>query len=425
MRGLTWVSRTNGFRLLTVLALCIFSFPSYAQRDAGAHQETFNEALVLRADGDVHRAAEMFQNILKESPLRTRVRLELAITYYLSKKFSEAERELALILADESIPQNVRNNSELFLAKVYQRLATEKDKRNSTFTGNISLLTATDSNANSAPEDTALDIGTLPSSSIARSDNYVGVRANLRHRYQLKETHFGSQELSLQWKNGFSGLFRQYEHEDDSNLGISSFYTGIGVQSANSWASDIRIRTDQIRLGGESLAGYYSILPSYTHLFGNSSLTIAGSYTLREYFQKEFAGREGYKSDLGVYWLRPLSDGLVFRLGLQAADTNLEQKWRSYSGFSSSVLLIKKINSALSLTLSTRYESNRYDANHPNYVDKRDDDLLFATLSLQYKFKKDIQIEGKYYYVDRQSTNDVFNYDRSRLELSIRYGFSL
>jgi tetratricopeptide (TPR) repeat protein len=415
--------KLSAFALLGLIG-CSVSLPCYSSNGAVANQRAeTDQALTDRSKDKTRQLIKTLKSQLRKHPQNSRIRLKLAGLYYREQAFSEAEKELKRVLADDKLPKKVRLMSEKYLAKVQRKLQESKPKRH-TLRGGVQAFIGSDSNANVAPGDTVLDIGILPESSISREDEYKGASIYLLHQYRLSETmEFDGKPIRLLWKSGINAFSKDYSVEDTSDLTVTSLYTGINLKQSKSWNGSIRLKMVNIGLNGKDLADHYSILPDYTHLFGKLSLTINASYTRKEYVESIDRPKEGNQIGAGIFVSWPLLDHAMLRLGAEMGNSNLNQDWRSYDSVKYSLRLNKKINPAFSINLSASYENNQYVAVEPNYTSTREDDILATTIGMKYKFRNNIYLGMKYLYTERDSNNDIHCYDRNRLEAFLGYSF--
>ena len=122
------------------------------------------------------KAIDLYRHILVKEPNATRVRLELARTFFMIKDDENAEHHFRITLGDSDLPPGVTENVERFLAEIRAR------KR---WSINLMVSLAPDTNLNNAPSSETVVIGGLPYrlSDDSRKTSGMGIASTLGGTY--------------------------------------------------------------------------------------------------------------------------------------------------------------------------------------------------------------------------------------------------
>ncbi|BFM17326.1 hypothetical protein R50073_35090 [Maricurvus nonylphenolicus] len=385
--------------------------------------ERFEQALKARTEGKTYQAIELLEELVEQNPSHARLQLELAKSYYQAHQYQLAEATVEDVLQDTSSSETARNKSQQFLNRINEKKVKFDSQRHS-FKGSIKMFTGNDTNANAAPADNDLEEGILPISSISQEDTFIGASISLKHRYQFSGSYnIADKPATLSWLNSLKVSDKNYDDIDRSDLTVTTINTGLTLSQKRNWNTGIKLRGEHIRLGGENLAYYTSIIPSYTHFFDKASVSLTPRYTRRDYVDSNDKGKEGHRSSITLAYTHPFDYDITLRLAVDAATTDLEDDWRSYDTSKFSLRVLKKFTPELSLSFSSSYEDKQYDSFAPSYSEDRHDKTTRAGLGLKYKLTPAIVLGLKYSYTDRDSNQEIRVYDRERLEASIGYNF--
>jgi Tfp pilus assembly protein PilF len=381
------------------------------------------QALDARNQGKTYQSIELLEELVDQAPAHARLRLELAKSYYQAYQYDQAEAEVEQVLSSNKTSNVARTKSQQFLDKINNKQLQAQDQRHN-FRGGIKVFAGNDSNANAAPADNDFEEGSLPDSSISKEDTFRGASFTLKHRYQFEGSYnIANKPATLAWQSGFKVSDKNYKDIDSSDLTVASLSTGLTLSQRRNWSTGIKTKAEYIRLGGEDLAYYTSIIPTYTYYFEHASITLTPTYTHRDYVDSSDAGKEGHRSGATLSFTQPLAYDITMRLGLTAATTDLEDDWRSYDSAKYSLRILKKFSPELSLSFSSSYEDKQYDALAVNYTRERHDKTVRAGLGLKYKLTPNLALGLKYSFTERDSNQDIRSYERNRLEASIGYNF--
>ena len=147
-------------RLFLALALACGGTPVHADALAALPQgsdpvlteRAFRDGMTNYSAGDYRRAEALFRSILDRNPRLLRVRLELARTLYMAKKYEQADYHFGLAAAEHPSAAVARN-----IARFREAIRSQRSLR-----FNFEMGLAPDSNINSATDKETVDIHGLP-----------------------------------------------------------------------------------------------------------------------------------------------------------------------------------------------------------------------------------------------------------------------
>ena len=114
----------------TCLCTALLLPPAFAE-DAIDPEALFNEAMSYRQDGELFKSIEIFESILSNQPSLNRARLELAVSYHLTRRYQDAKEELTRVLNDPETPDGVKLSITAYLAQLSGDIKTAEQRSTS------------------------------------------------------------------------------------------------------------------------------------------------------------------------------------------------------------------------------------------------------------------------------------------------------
>ncbi len=292
--------RLNALMAIVLLGL---SAPALCVEEDPEIDAQFREGMEALKDERLKAAIRAFSKILDAEPELHRARLELALAYYRSMRYQEADRLAREVLDDPETPPEVRVTILAFLAQV--KRDSEQFGQKHSFRPFLSAGIMRDSNVNVGPTVANIRIGdvpvTLTEGSLKRSDNAVVVNAGIDHLYQSgRRVEIGERTGMLVWQNSASVYSREYHEHGDFDLQVASLNTGPAVLMLRHWRASLELKSDYLTIGGGYLAWFNSINPSITWQFNSGEVNWDAIYTRRFYHRDVDSGREGDYMATGV-----------------------------------------------------------------------------------------------------------------------------
>ncbi len=365
-----------------------------AQVDVDPEVEAkFREGLDAMQDDRLKSAIRAFSQILDINPGLDRARLELALAYYRSMRYEEAEKLAKEVLDKPATPPEVRVTILAFLAQI--KRDSEQFGQKHSFKPFVSAGVMHDSNVNVGPADSRIRVGdvelNLTPNSLAKSDNAYIVNVGLDHMFQSgKRVEVGERTGMLVWQTGASLYSRRYNKFGDFDLAVASFSTGPAVLMLRHWRAALRFRSDYMKLGGHALGWFNSLAPSVTWQYDNSELTWDAVYTRRFYHRDIDAGREGDYVGTGLSFGRYFNNRrVVATAGARAIKFFAEDDQYGYLGGQLNLGISTDTWHNGSAYARGRVSVFQYDGRDPLFDKARDDVEYRTTVGLVHEYKDD------------------------------------
>jgi len=414
------IKTLNRTLLLFVLSFQAISAPVNTEVELNP----VDQAIDARNNGNLTTSTAILEKALTQSPNKLRIKLELAVNYQQIDKPQQAWNLVTQVLNEASLPINVRNNAEIFLKGINQQLQA-KQKNSHSFTTSLALLAGHDSNANIAPDDVNLDVGTLPEEATSQGDAFSGLNLRLNHVYNKNRSYSQApRPFSRYVQSGLSVYTKNYQDIDRSDLTIVSAHTGLLMIAQQAWSSRANILVDHIVLEGQSLANFYRFINSYRYHFPSSHLTLSASITDRDYLTDQDSGRKGQRYVGAIKYRITLPRAFNVELALEESKTDLSDRWRSYDSTRFSLDVHAPLSPGISLLLRGNYARNQYAGPEQYYDSIRSDRELRRSIALRFdQLIADTRLDVSYLETKRNSNNDIHRYDRRVIQASMTYSF--
>jgi len=294
--------KTNWIGAFFAAAILAGSGAVIAAEDPGVEAQ-FEEGMDALEDQRLKSAIRAFSNILDVEPELHRAKLELALAYYRSLRYEDAQKLAQEVLDDPATPPEVRVTILAFLAQV--QADAEKYGRKSDYASFIAAGIMHDSNVNVGPTNAGIRVGDVETSlapgSTSQSDNAYVLNAGVDHLYQSgKRVELGERTGTLLWQSGGGLYWRRYHEQNDYDLLVASLNTGPALLMLRQWRASLQFKSDYLTIGGNALGWFNSINPSITWQYPNAELNWDFNYTRRFYHRDVDDGREGDYVDTGV-----------------------------------------------------------------------------------------------------------------------------
>lgn len=312
------------FTRLAIPALLAVGLSPAVAQDAVDVEKLFKEGIFQREQGNVFTSIEALETVLSNQPSLHRARLELAVAYFRSLNYEQAQQQAQRVLDDPKTPENVRLAVLAFMAQIKRDQAALLANRH-TWEPSVSGGILYDSNVNVGPSSTLLPGGAvLLSSVLPRSDEAGVVQAGIAHTYNSPTVmRLGETATRFIWQSRANLYNKAYFSERDYNLSVLTLATGPGWIAPNKWRANINLQLDDIYFGSDHLALYSSVAPSFTWQLKAAELTWNAIFLNKDFKRTLDLGRN---SD---YFATGLSYGHLFNQGkvaLQGGVTVFDEK---------------------------------------------------------------------------------------------------
>ncbi|HED32746.1 MAG TPA: hypothetical protein ENJ08_00820 [Gammaproteobacteria bacterium] len=417
------------FRSILISA-CLFAAPGLqtAHAEEALDPETlFAQAMKYRDSGELFNAIEIFETILNNQPGLNRARLELAISYHLTRRYEDAKKQLTQVLNDPETPDEVKLTITAYLAQLSGDIKTAAERNASSFY--LSLGGFSDSNINLGPGKDIRDINSNVSIENSGSGGQFMLNWSQRSR-ATQAMHIGQNIVDFEWLTQATAYSKAYASGDsDFNLSVVSLNTGPALIAENNWRAAFNFKLDRLYFGNKSYAKYVGINPLFTYsIMPDLEITFENTTIARDYDQQADQRLRGTLTRWGIDLAKFYSDQSIgIQGGVRYHDNGAEDASQHYTG--GELYLGGQFpawkNARAFLTVSAR--DYRYKAADNAGFGKRDETEIIGVIGVNHDLRsgplKSWTINAQYSYTDNNSNIPEFVYDRSVFELNLRRYF--
>ena len=401
--------------------------PAFAE-DAVDPEALFNEAMHYRQDGDLFKSIEIFETILSNQPGLNRARLELAISYHLTRRYQDAKEELTKVLNDPETPDEVKISITAYLAQLSSDIKTASQR--STSSMYISAGIFTDSNINLGP---GKDFTGVTPETQEQSGSGGQFMLTYSHRSRASQAlHMGGSIVDFEWLTQASAFSRAYGSKDtDFNLSVLTLNTGPALIADKKWRTAFNFTIDKIIFGMEDYAQYVGINPFFTYsIMKDFEITFENTTAAREYDQLNDQGLTGtmttWNIDLAKFYER---QSIGIQGGVRYHDNGASDSTLHYTGAEYYIGgQMPAWDDALAyLTVSSRDYKYKAIDTAKGYTEIRDETELLAVLGVSHDFRTGMlrswTLNAQYTFTDNDSNIVETEYSRDTYAINLRRYF--
>jgi len=405
--------------------------PSFAE-EAIDPEALFAEAMQYREDGELFRSIEIFETILSNQPSLNRARLELAVSYHLTRRYEQAKEQLTTVLNDPSTPEAVRLSITAYLAQLSGDIKASANRSKSSFYFSAGLFS--DSNINLGPDSKTL--GGNPLFPLAQVESSHGAQflASFSNRSRAsKPLEIAGGAVDFEWLTQATIFNKNYiadARDSDFNFGILSLSTGPALIKDKSWRTAINFKIDKLYFGNDPYAFFVGFNPLFTYsITPDLELTFENTTTIKEYTSSTLdADLKGTATSWGVDIAKSYSkQNIGVQAGVKYHDNGAAAQTQHYTG--AELYLGGQMpawkDARAYLTVSGR--NYKYQGIETSFTEIRDETEAQAILGVNHNFKsggfKSWTLNAQATYTDNDSNLDAFKYTRTILELNMRRYF--
>lgn len=415
--------------LLVAVVVATPTFAESTNQEAPADvQQQFEQALSLRAGGDLYAAIETLNGVLAAQPTLHRARLELAVTYYRAAEFHKSITLANEVLADPAVSPEVKQTVQIFLDQVNAIQKAESERRH-TFSGGFGIGGGHDDNVNAGPSSDLFDIDgselVLSDDSKPKSDVFASVRGNINHSYRLPgSVDLGASPVMAFWQSTASVYRREYDDEHRYTVDVISGSTGLALISRENWRAKMNVQVDQIRLGDDALALYSSLNPSWTYSDNNGSeYTLRGQWLNRDFKNSEDSSREGNRVSLGGDISRPLVANVVLQAGVTASEQDAREEDQQYTSYQGYVGVFAPTWERGSVYARVVYTETDYEGRVILFNEGRKEEEQRYVVGLLHNLGDGWQAGASYSYTDNTANVEIYEFDRNEVSFDLSKRF--
>ena len=418
------------FTRTTIAAMMLFAGLSQASaQEATDTEKLFKEGIFLREQGQVFSSIEAFETVLSNNPSLHRARLELAVAYFRALDYAQASKQAQKVLDDPKTPENVRLAVLTFLAQIKRDEAALTAKPH-TWEPSISLGALYDTNVNVGPSGTTLPGGLVLAPGSKPKEDWAGVlQAGLTHTYNSPLVlRMGETPARFIWQTSAGLYHKGYFNEGAFDLTALTIATGPGFIAPGKWRSKINLQVDDLYLGGEHLAIYTSVSPTFTWQFNNGELTWDAMALQKKFERKIDTGRDS------EFYTTGLSYGHLFlqgKLAIQGgahwfreeADLNRfsNDGWEAFIGANATTWQNGSVFARYS------YRDVKYEGKEPIFNKSRNEYENRYEIGFAHNFKdgvmKDWKLSGSWLRSENNSNVSIYTYERDVASVNLARSF--
>jgi len=386
-------------------------------------EELFQQAMKYRSDGELFKAIEIFETILSHQPGLNRARLELAISYHLTKRYDDARQQLIRVLNDPETPEKVKISITAYLAQLSIDIKSSPQRSLSSLYFSFGALS--DSNINLSPD--------LPGIVSEKSAGGGQLMLSFSNRSRATESfHLSNKLVSFEWLTQASLYSKAYASgHSDFNFSNLSLNTGPALIADKNWRGAFNFKFEKLYFSNQDYAKYVGINPLFSLSFTNNlEITLENITSHREYNQSINAGLTGTMTSWSMDVSRQFSDyksGL--RAGVKYHDNGASAGFLHYTGAEIYIGAQAPAWEYARAYLTVSSRDYRYMAadTASGFTEKRDETELLSILGVNHHFNsgplKSWSLNMQYSYSRNDSNLNEFDYDRNTIELNLRRYF--
>ncbi len=372
----------------------------------------FAYGMAAQAVRKYHQAIYAFERVVKAHPNSHHARYALATCYYAIGNINAAQIEFSALVQAKQL-QKLPRISDYLLAIQQSNKLTE-----GYFEHSVELGFGADSNANSGIEDEVINIP------------QIGIIDVFASSQELNDTFW-----QLQWSTSYNKVINrnaswygvgkirtaQYQQHTDMSRHFADLFTGWQKKSGD-YKFHLAGFYRPIWLDNDKYLDYFGSSFETSKSFSAAKLGLILTLAKLNYQQPDLDRNQ----QLATFWydvsLRELNQRLTASYGVENTDNKLfKHLGRNFwgLGYKVSIPLFTKTG----IDIQVDYLDSDYKAEHPLFLQKRQDQLWKLTMNYQQEFAPQWYWLVKVNYLNNQSELVLYDYDRLMAWTAIRYQF--
>jgi len=380
----------------------------------------FQLGRVAIARGDYSTAERYFLTILKFHPSMTRVRLELAYSYFLSEQYSLADFNFRLVLADKNLPPEMAE-------RVRRLINLARQRKNWNVSAGLSIVPDSNINYATGRAQECINFGFGVMCRPLKSENSgIGLRYSLDGDYYLRLTD----RWGIKSTASLSALDFAISRYDDYSLYLAMGPRYLMRRGEISLQPFVQMRW----YAGQ----YYSTVPGL-RLDGSLDITrrfsLAGGVSFSHTQYKDAPLNDIYRGNEYTAYIQPryyINNKSFVLAGITgfystAAEPSYGNTGQTYSiGYFGELPWTLTLFARLDLTHTKYHEPQFFIMNDYTLDSFRRSDMIYQAyirLSSRLLEYKRLYPSVSYTYVRRDSNAPAFEFDKHRVEIELNYRF--
>lgn len=416
-----------------LISASLISHSSVAQETIDP-EALFEEAMQYREDGELFSAIEIFETILSNQPELNRARLELAVSYHLTRRYEEARAELTRVLNDPDTPESVKLTITAYLAQLSGDMQAAQQRSRSSIYLSVGLFS--DSNINLGPDSQTIAQELLSPVSQEKNSHGGQLLLSFSNRSRASEPlAIAGRAVDFEWLTQATAYNKSYAADagdSDFNLSVLSLSTGPALIADRAWRTALNFKIDKLFFGNDPYALFSGFNPLFTYsIMPDLELTLENTTTIKEY--EDVSLDDTLKGTATVWGMDLAKFYSTLNIGIQAGikrhDNGAEADFRHYTG--TEIYLGGQMpaweNARAYLTVSSRDYKYKGADTVAGFTENRDETEVVTVLGVNHNFTsgdfKSWTLNAQLTYADNDSNLEAFDYDRSVVEVNMRRYF--
>ena len=370
--------------------------------------------------GKYEFALSAYDRILIAQPENTRVRLEMAQTYFKMKLYTQAISEFNLVLEDKKIPTSVKKSIQ---AKIkYMQDLQKKHYVNATAIAGILY----DSNINSTPTTGAFDIYNPTVDSIVTVTNSDKEEATTIYQAVGQVNHIYKYSDNFILNNSATALLMKYINHKEKDIQALSLST-TPTYLHKKYKIALPIMFDKINLGHESYQNNIYFNPNYSRILSDTMLYTTGVKVGRITFVKDKdrdANLLEWQNSLRLlsesYGLFTFGFDLGKEMELRSTRTDVDHRY-----FNTYINNSYELSQNYTLQTALNYKEYMYSDTDVNFQSKKKDKKTDISMSILRPIGKNLVINFGGTYTDKNSNHASSEYDKYVIKANLIWNTQL
>ncbi len=415
-----------------LIGACVYTslFASMVNAEEALDPETlFKDAMESRKNGDLFKSIELFETILDSQPNLSRARLELAVSYHMTRRYNDAKALLMSVYNDKDTPDEVKLSITAYLAQLKSDTRTFAERSSSSMY--LSVGGFSDSNINLGP---GKDFTGVTPESQEKSGSGSQFMFAYAHRARASQAiHINNTIVDFEWLTQATAYSKAHvSGNSDFNLSILTLNTGPALIAEKAWRAALNFKLDKILFGNDDYARYTSINPIFTYNFTDDfEITFENNTTAREYDRDDAAGLTGTMTlwGVGVAKFYP-EHSIGIQAGVRYHDNGARDASLHFTGaeYYAGGQMTAWENANVYLTVSSRDYGYKAPDDAFSTSVARDDNETLMVLGVSHDFRqqsflKSWTLNAQYTFTDNSSNVDAFKFNRNFFEINLRRYF--
>ena len=370
---------------------------------------------------DTGRASEgtfALERVLLIFPDDQVARLELARGYFILQEYSLAREAFTTVLETDP-PAKVRSTALAYLDKI----RISESRYRPTHSGFLEMVLGNDDNVNAGLNENTIFIIALTPDSFGQDDNFTSLAGGWTYAHPY----------SAGWlfESTVSGNLRKNQELDQFDTTTGTLQVGITHLQASS-KYKAQLITQQFNLDGDSYRSLNGLNLNWQYTVSQqSSFNTALQYVQLDY--PELSIKNSDLITLGMNYTHAFATYLqpilfsTLSLGTEMAEDDANPSALSETErdiYSLRLGVVLNFTNTLALQSSLGVQNSTYAAGpafQPSIT--REDDYNTANLNLIWAFARKWRLDTQYAFSENSSTDDLKNYERNVIDITLNYTF--